>query len=241
MYTQCPECNTAFRITTAQLRKGQGRVKCSKCAALFDAISSLSDIAYEDHYSEFRSLPTLPLEQALPPPVADAQSEKLRTAQIPESAGRFSRNLSVTGIMLMIVLLIVQISLFEGERLVQHPELRPWFEKICGLARCALPSYRDPAAIEVLEQALEPAGPDALEFRIVMINGSRFDQAFPRIQLNLIRFNGEPLAQRVFFPEEYLSGPASRSALMPAGSPLEIRLEIVNPATIVGGYDFKLI
>lgn len=241
MYTQCPECNTAFRITTTQLRLGQGRVKCSKCAALFDAISALSDIAYEDHYSELRSLPTLPLEQALPPPIADANSEKTRIAPTPAPAGGISRTLSISGILLMSVLLIVQISLFEGERLVQNPHLRPWFEDICGRVRCELPSYRDSAAIEVLERALEPAGPDALEFRIVMINGSRFDQAFPRIQLNLIRFNGEPLAQRVFLPDEYLSGPAARVALMPAGRPVEIRLEIAHPAAPVGGYDFKLI
>ncbi len=241
MYTQCPECNTAFRITTAQLRLGQGRVKCSKCAALFDAISSLSDIAYEDHDSDFRSLPTLPLEQALPPPIEDGQSEKTGIARTPAPAGWFSRSRNFSGIVLLIVLLIIQVSRFEGARLVQNPDLRPWFEEFCGRVRCALPSYRDPAAIEVLERSLEPAGPQALEFRIVMINGSRFDQTFPRIQLNLIRFNGEPLAQRVFFPEEYFSGPGSPPALMSVGKPFEIRLEIVNPATDVGGYNFRLI
>jgi predicted Zn finger-like uncharacterized protein len=43
MYTQCPKCETVFRITAAQLRVAEGEVRCGSCAISFNALTSLSD------------------------------------------------------------------------------------------------------------------------------------------------------------------------------------------------------
>ena len=43
MYTQCPKCETVFRITAAQLRLAEGEVRCGSCAISFNALTSLSD------------------------------------------------------------------------------------------------------------------------------------------------------------------------------------------------------
>ena len=43
MYTQCPECDTIFRVNAAVLRAAQGQVRCGVCDATFDAIRTLSD------------------------------------------------------------------------------------------------------------------------------------------------------------------------------------------------------
>ena len=43
MYTQCPKCETVFRITAAQLRIAEGEVRCGSCANSFNALTSLSD------------------------------------------------------------------------------------------------------------------------------------------------------------------------------------------------------
>src|SRR5947207_2252230 len=37
MYTRCPECQTAFRITIAQLKARDGLVRCGRCDAMFRA------------------------------------------------------------------------------------------------------------------------------------------------------------------------------------------------------------
>lgn len=216
---------------------GQGQVMCSKCGSLFDAISFLSDIAFEDSDSEFRNLPILPMEQALAPPgETDSNAEKpVATASWLVRSGWLS------GITIMVIGLVVQLTVFEGEQLVQNPDLRSWFEELCALFQCELPSYRDPAAIDVLEQSLEPSEENVLEFRIAMVNASRFQQAFPRIKLDLIRLNGAPLAQRIFFPEEYFPQPPAIPSRMAVGKAFEIRLEIVNPHDQVGGYHFSLI
>ena len=43
MLTRCPECSTSFRVTAKQLRLAQGSVRCGKCEAVFDALTTLSE------------------------------------------------------------------------------------------------------------------------------------------------------------------------------------------------------
>src|SRR5689334_10103067 len=40
MLTQCPQCQTVFRVTPLQLRSAAGRVRCGQCEAVFDALSN---------------------------------------------------------------------------------------------------------------------------------------------------------------------------------------------------------
>lgn len=41
MYTQCPKCQTLFRVGAQQLGAAQGRVRCSKCLTVFNALQRL--------------------------------------------------------------------------------------------------------------------------------------------------------------------------------------------------------
>lgn len=59
MKTRCPGCNTTFRVTPEQIRARAGKVRCGKCAAVFNALDSL-------------------LEEEAPPPAASV------TAALPE-------------------------------------------------------------------------------------------------------------------------------------------------------------
>lgn len=43
MYTQCPNCSEAFRVTADILRLAGGRVRCGVCGAAFDALHRLSE------------------------------------------------------------------------------------------------------------------------------------------------------------------------------------------------------
>jgi predicted Zn finger-like uncharacterized protein len=43
MYSQCPECQTRFRVTADVLRIAQGTVRCGRCGSAFNALSRLSD------------------------------------------------------------------------------------------------------------------------------------------------------------------------------------------------------
>lgn len=43
MYTQCPDCQTRFRVTAGALRAAHGTVRCGRCGSAFDALVRLSD------------------------------------------------------------------------------------------------------------------------------------------------------------------------------------------------------
>jgi predicted Zn finger-like uncharacterized protein len=43
MYSQCPECQTRFRVTADVLRAAHGTVRCGRCGSAFDALERLSD------------------------------------------------------------------------------------------------------------------------------------------------------------------------------------------------------
>jgi predicted Zn finger-like uncharacterized protein len=45
MYTQCPYCNTLFRVRVEQLRTARGKAHCSRCDSIFNALENLQDTA----------------------------------------------------------------------------------------------------------------------------------------------------------------------------------------------------
>jgi predicted Zn finger-like uncharacterized protein len=54
MYSQCPDCQTRFRVTADALRAARGTVRCGRCGSAFDALERLTDF--------------------IPPPAHDASS-----------------------------------------------------------------------------------------------------------------------------------------------------------------------
>ena len=43
MYTECPNCHTTFRVSTAQLKLAEGKVRCGRCDHVFNAVAHLLD------------------------------------------------------------------------------------------------------------------------------------------------------------------------------------------------------
>lgn len=46
MYTRCPACKTAYRVSVSQLRDGRGEVRCEHCQTVFDALPTLAMTAH---------------------------------------------------------------------------------------------------------------------------------------------------------------------------------------------------
>lgn len=61
MITVCPKCALTLAVTAADLRVGQGQVRCGRCAAIFNALAAL-----QDDFSET-------IEQIAPPDLHTAQ------------------------------------------------------------------------------------------------------------------------------------------------------------------------
>ena len=43
MYTQCPHCGSAFRVTAEVLKQAAGKVRCGACGNAFNALAHLSE------------------------------------------------------------------------------------------------------------------------------------------------------------------------------------------------------
>lgn len=69
--TQCPQCNTRFKVSQEQLDAHQGLVRCGRCQAVFNAAEHLQD----DQPSPQLDLPIGPEETRQTP--AEAVHEEL--------------------------------------------------------------------------------------------------------------------------------------------------------------------
>ncbi len=75
MFTQCPQCQTTFRVTAEMLTAAQGRVRCGRCKTVFDAMTFLMGSDAENPAAE---TPEEPEEELI-----------LEDEDIPESAMEF--------------------------------------------------------------------------------------------------------------------------------------------------------
>ena len=71
MYTQCPDCSTAFRVTADVLKMAAGKVRCGGCGNAFNALDYLSE-----------SMPERPA-----PRDADAALPELKPEPLPKDSG----------------------------------------------------------------------------------------------------------------------------------------------------------
>jgi predicted Zn finger-like uncharacterized protein len=215
MYTRCPECLTTQAVTPDALRNGRGMVRCDRCAAMFDALATLAE-------SEAQA-------------VADVSPDNEPWAERQARGQGFWRS----GFVAALALLFVQGFYFEGDRITQNPKFRPGLEKFCGILRCSLPDYQNPAELTVLHNAFTQLPNRHYAFKLVLNNEAAFAMRYPVIGLTLLSFDGQPFAYRLFKPDEYLAE-KRENARIAANGAAEISLEIAEPKSKIGGFHFDL-
>jgi len=88
VYTQCPQCQTLYRVTAELLRAARGQVQCGRCAAVFDALSFLvEDEAIDGAAAEAQS--TTVQQVPLPP---GSTAEVHRVDEFTSGSGACSRD-----------------------------------------------------------------------------------------------------------------------------------------------------
>ena len=87
MYTQCPECDVAFRVTAEVLRQAAGKVRCGGCGIAFNALEHLSEEKPQPPIST-ESEPELPeLEADSPPRAISAEQSAALLKTLDQLAG----------------------------------------------------------------------------------------------------------------------------------------------------------
>jgi predicted Zn finger-like uncharacterized protein len=92
VFTQCPQCQTVFRVTVAMLRAAQGRVRCGRCSHVFNALTFLIDQPEPDAPPGAKTEetpPDIPLAPNRRASDLPADSGEFATGDIPESSLEF--------------------------------------------------------------------------------------------------------------------------------------------------------
>ncbi len=220
--TRCPVCGTAFRVQREQLAARGGKVRCGKCATVFDGVAALVEEGGEKLvldpppqlglFDPGRRAPQAkgiaPQEEvSLPPFMAEEEPPRRHTW------------LWALAVLLALAGIAFQtLHRFRAELAAQVPGIRPTLETACKTLRCqvALPRRPELMSIESSDLQADPRREGIIVLNAVLRNRARFAQDYPALELTLTDEGDRPLLRRVLAPRDYLD-PARAPFLVPEG------------------------
>ena len=246
MITTCPACRTAFLVTQEQLAAREGRVRCGKCATIFDAREVLqTELAEFASESGDRPEDQLPYTKAVafpePEPVAPRGTDPVFPAADPERARRPAR--WVAGSTLLALALMTQLAFhYRGEIALLFPEIRPTLAELCTDLGCDVPLPRraELISIESSDLQADPANPSVMVLTATLRNRAAFAQSHPSLELTLTDLQDQPLARRVLAVQDYLERSMSVEAGFPGNSELPVKVYMEASLLKATGYRLYL-
>jgi predicted Zn finger-like uncharacterized protein len=262
LHTRCPQCQTVFRVTAAQIKVRGGMVRCGRCQHAFRAdqhvvrksAGSTSSRQTRDvvkaalaparkrvtprkiSTAESVLAPAAPFFPAESPhrPTPLAATPRLRTRSVYWAAGCASLVLLFTG----------QALIFYGHSFArQTPILRPVIDALCGPLPCRkLPSI-DMRRMDLVESrvAPHPRYDKALRVKATLVNRAESVQRYPMLEVSLIDSQGQLVARRTYRPREYLNKPETiQQGLLPQMA-VNVQLDITSPGVRASGYEVLLL
>lgn len=216
MFSRCEYCQHQQRVTVQQLRRYRALLKCKQCGKPFDALASLSEkpdsrvaVSANDY-----ALPWLVEKQPVNPRVWRV------------------------GSLALLLLLLVQTVYFEGSRLLSVRQIHALASEACLHLQCTLPAYRNLQLADwsVSHSDLQPYLQGHFRLTAAISNQSDEVQELPDLQLTLLDFNAQPLAERVLQPWQYI-GPKQ----LAGEETREIQLWLAAPSAAVGGFNVSVL
>lgn len=84
MYTQCPHCQTCFRISEAHLKIAKGKVRCGSCQEVFDATQRLfKNLTDREPITAFKQPAAKPAATPAPKPAAKPATQPATSPRLP--------------------------------------------------------------------------------------------------------------------------------------------------------------
>lgn len=236
--TRCPHCATVFRVQPAQLSARGGKVRCGKCAQVFDGVAALvAPTGADSGDGPGEPSPQLALFDAgqkaagvQPPeelPADEPQAAAITTPSKPPEAAEFvvesppaflaappaapRRTPWVLATVLALLVLAGQGALaFRTELAVLVPQVKPGLEALCAQAGCEVRLPRRPRLLAIESSDLQAEGrrENVIVLNAVLRNQAPFPQEFPALELTLTDEKDEALARRVLRPADYLGAAA---------------------------------
>lgn len=235
--TRCPNCGTAFRVQPAQLSARGGKVRCGKCANVFDGVAALvaDGAASRNAAAEAEPSPQLALfEASRKTPLVgagDAANEDVPLAEfLDDEESRPKRRLAwAFGALLALAVLAAQAALhFRTEIAVLLPETRAHLAAACAALKCELRLPRRPKLMTIESSDLQADGrrENVIVLNAVLRNQAQFAQEYPALELTLTDERDEAVARRVLLPADYLAGAAKEQIAHGIGAGADVALRV---------------
>lgn len=214
LVTRCPVCGTAFRVQPGQLSARGGKVRCGKCASVFDGVAALVEEGAERLALE--PSPQLGLFDPSRRPAAAAAGEAVPLPQFmaePDAPQRRWNWLWALLALLALLALFAQATYrFRSELAATLPAARSPLDAACRLLGCTLqlPRRPDLMSIDSSELQADPRRQGIIVLNAVLRNRARFAQDYPALELTLTDDAERPVLRRVLAPRDYLD--AARAA-----------------------------
>jgi len=253
METCCNHCHSRFYITEIQLKQAYGKVSCSECGSVFNALSSLK--SYDGKLPP-GYLEKLQQQQAEPRPEATAEGrfdnntdfEDRRDLSLQEAMYGSERRsfFSIAplvwfiGILLLIAAGIAQVIYYQRYQLIENSRYQQQVINLCQVLPCSETEFASTDQIKLLERNVftHPVSENALMVTGAFVNQAPFTQKLPDLLISLFDIQGYLIANRLFKPAEYLRDEQNRGVMQPE-KPVQFRLEIVDPGTDALTYEFE--
>jgi predicted Zn finger-like uncharacterized protein len=251
LITRCPVCGTAFRVTRTQLAARSGKVRCGKCARIFDGIAGLVEEGAE--LLRLEPSPQLglfdpsrrPARHAAAPRVdVDDDDVPVPEFLVREAPRRHPVLWGVAALLAAFALIAQGAYRYRTELAVLLPEARAPLEAACEALGCAvaLPRRPDLMAIESSDLQADGKRDNVIVLNAVLRNRAPFPQDYPALELTLTDDADRPVVRRVLRPSDYL-GPAraaQASAGIAAGAEAAFRLNLDASRARATGYRLYL-
>ena len=246
--TRCPNCATAFRVQPGQLSARGGKVRCGKCATVFDGVAGLvEEQPAVEAQAEVEPSPQLVLFEARRAPAAPiaANEEVVPEFLDQEEPPPARRVLWGLGALLALVALLLQLTIhYRTEIAVLVPESRELLVRGCALITCELklPRRAELMAIESSDLQAEGRRENVILLNAVIRNRAPFAQEYPALELTLTDERDQPVVRRVLAPMDYLPalGKARLAQGLAPGGDAVLRVNFDNSRLRAVGYRLYL-
>lgn len=173
---------------------------------------------------------------------AQAEEESAEEFFIGKKPSKFGWAWSVGSCLLVLSLLAQSAYLFRMEIGIAMPEAKPFLQAYCRLLECTIPLPRKADLIGIGYSSLhaETDRVGVIDVEASIRNSAPFAQAYPLLELTLTDALDAPVARKIFSPSDYLPKDARLEEGIPAGTDVNVALDLDTGSLLPNGYKLYL-
>lgn len=260
MFTRCPGCHTVHPLNAALLAQGNGLYRCGKCNKVSNALQGLFD-----NWPEAGATPTSgqagnrqpPIlgaprepgeaEPAAPPrELSEEEAALLRAAGFSNRPGNRreqpgGRKAWAAAAIVLAAVTLMNLFFVSGDALLAQAPVRAALQAIGAVDAPPEPVHRNLDLLHLASSEMHshPTLDETLVLNATIVNRADRKQPLPALQVTLFDAQNQPLASRVFAPEEYLAARSDGDAGMPPGAYFPVIMELLDPGDHAVGFEMK--